>query len=191
MTERDTQRSKLYKAEQVLDRFAAPLREVADVEKYIARQMKRATLRARYGTAVDPDRWSLAIKDGRGTRCALAYGSHAISLPLWARKDWVVLHELAHVIHNRLSRSFGGSRIAELHGGASHGWQFAAIYLDLVRFCMGAEAHDALKASFKERKVRFRPKRSAGPATPEQKARLAALREAKRNLPMAAKTKGK
>jgi len=175
MTERDTQRSKLYKAEAVLDKFASPIREIADVEKYVARQMKRATIRTRYGTAVDPDRWSLAIKDGRGTRRALAYGSHAIGLPLWARKDWVVLRELAHVIHNRLPMAREGTRRQELSGGASHGWQFAAIYLDLVRFCMGAEAAEALKASFRKHKVRFRAKRQAPAGAAE---RMAAIRAA-------------
>lgn len=67
-----------------------------------------------------------------------------------------------------------GSRALELRGGAAHGWQYAAIYLDLVHFCMGKEAADALKAAFKDHKVRFRPKRQRT-VTPQQIERLAAM----------------
>lgn len=74
----------------------------------------------------------------------------------------VVLHELAHIIHNRLGSSWGrGERKAELSGGASHGWQFAAIFLDLVHFIIGKEAADQLKAAYKAARVRFRAKRKS------------------------------
>jgi len=57
------------------------------------------------------------------------------------------------------------------------------VLLDLVRFVMGREAHDVLKASFKEHKVRFTAPRAKRQYTPEQleilRARLAAGREAK------------
>lgn len=169
MTERDSQRSKLYKAERkALEPLKTELPTVGDVERYIHKQVKRVALQTRYGGALDLERWPLKITDGRGTRKALAHGSRKISLPAgWARCDWVALHEFAHIVHNRLGVvPLYGTRTKELEGGASHGWQFAAIYIDLVHFCMGAEAADALKAEFKAARVRWRPKqkRTASPA---------------------------
>lgn len=162
MKERDNQRARLYAAENEafgkgdnLKPIATKLPKVKDVERYVKRQMKRATLKKRYSSALNNE---IEIHDGRGHRCAKAYGTRTIAIPLWARCDWVVLHETAHIIHARILR-IGyrppGSRLKELYGGAPHGWQFAAIYMDLVRFCMGKEAADTLKAEFKKHKVRF------------------------------------
>lgn len=174
--ERDTQRAKLYRSEQALVPFSKPLPSTKDVTRYLVRQSTRATLVRRYGSAVDMTKRPVTVKDGRGRLSACAWGGYAISIPLWARNDRVVLHEWAHVIHSRLAfRCQDAERVAELRGGAAHGWQFAAIYLDLVHFCMGAEAADALKASYRACHVRFRPKQKRV-ATPEQIARLAACR---------------
>ena len=184
------QRSKSYPAARIaLKDIAAPLPTVGDLEKYLARQSARATLRSRYGKAVDVSDWKLEVSDGRRCRRALAYGTYKIAIPRWARNDWVVLHEWAHIVHARvtamergecLPRMVGyGSRTSELAGGPFHGWQYAAVYLDLVRFCMNTEAADALKTAFKEHRVRFRPKRTVT-ATPDQLERLAAMRAAAR-----------
>jgi len=184
MAERDSQRKKLYTAERVaLEPLAIPLLTTDDVKAYLVKQLSRATLQRRYGNVVDLKEWGLTVADGRGTRRALAYGTYKISLPLWARTDWVALHEVAHVIHDRLSstRARRGDRNWELRGGAAHGWQYAAIYLDLVRYIKGKEAGDALKAAFKAHKVRFRPKQKrAVSVTPEVlAARLEKARTAK------------
>jgi putative metallohydrolase (TIGR04338 family) len=168
---RDTQRSRLYKAETALINIAKPLYEVRDVEKYVKRVLARQSILRRY-PRTNPN---VRVKDGRGTRRALAYGSHTISLPLWARNEAVVLHELAHTI---AVRHYYREKIA------GHGWQFAAILLDLVRAMMGKEAHDLLRASFKEHKVRYVAPRQKRELTPEQReelrARLAAIRAEKK-----------
>jgi hypothetical protein len=183
MKERDSQRSKLYTAEkEALEQFATPLPKVEDIQAYILKQSARTTLQTRYGRAREVANWPIMIGDGRRTRRALAYGTNKMTFPRWARKDWVVLHEWAHIIHNRLDargsllKSNVGTRTEELQGGASHGWQYAAIYLDLVRFCMGKEAYEALKAAFKTHKVRYKPKRSVV-VTEEMLGRLKAARE--------------
>ena len=94
-------------------------------------------------------------------------GRH-IRLGVWARQPIVVLHEIAHHL-----------------AGLSHGhdWRFCQVMLDLVRHFMGREAHDALKASFKEHRVRFTEPRKRGPVSPERRAQLveqlAAARAAK------------
>ncbi|AXQ69237.1 hypothetical protein HOU02_gp488 [Caulobacter phage CcrBL9] len=88
-------------------------------------------------------------------------------MPRWARCEHIVLHEVAHSLTIRR------------HGYhvASHGWQYAAIYLDLVRFGMGVEAHRMLKESFKAHKVRWTPKKTRT-ASPEVLERLAKARAA-------------
>lgn len=186
MKERDNQRSKLYKAERVaLEGRAKPLPSVKDVERYLVKQSKRKPLQERYGSVVDLQRWSMQVKDGRGRVKACAFhDARSIAIPRWARNDWVVLHEWAHIIHMRLSSAYsrGGTRTVELDGGAAHGWQFAAIYLDLVRFCMGREAWSALKEAFRSHKVRYRAKRprSMSPETRQALSERMALARAAR-----------
>lgn len=160
--ERDNQRSKVYAAERLaLEPLQTPIPTVRDVERYLAKQSKRKTLQERYGTAVDLTRWPIQVKDGRGRSNACAfYDAKSIALPLWARNDRVILHEWAHIIHMRLGLGRAGTRSAELLGGASHGWQFVAIYLDLIRFCMGREAWVAMKAACKQKRVRWKAKRA-------------------------------
>jgi putative metallohydrolase (TIGR04338 family) len=58
--------------------------------------------------------------------------------------EWLVLHELAHAIAPR---------------GHSHDALWARIYLELVKFKMGREAHDALRSEFKAQRVKFNPPR--------------------------------
>lgn len=158
--QRDSQRKKVYRAESVLLRFAKPLREVSDVERFLRKQLKRQAILRRYPDAAEAFR----VKDGRGTRNALAYGTHTISIPLWARNEAIVLHEAAHVIT---------SRHINVRKASAHGWEFCATLLDLVRFIMGREAHDALKQSFKDNKVRFTKPRKRKALTDEQRAALA------------------
>jgi putative metallohydrolase (TIGR04338 family) len=164
------QRKRVYTAEAVLRTFAKPLREVRDVEKYVTRVLARQSINRKYPD-LNPD---VRVKDGRGRRNACAHGSRSISIPLWARNDWIVLHELAHtIVHRHFKRS----------EAASHGWQFASVFLDLVMSMMGKEAHDALRASFKAHKVRYTEPRKRV-VTPEQRdvlrARLAAMRAAQK-----------
>lgn len=169
---RDTQREKVYRSDRIARRaMPSPLLTVPEIERYLKKKVSgRATLVRRYGIAADFSRWEVAVGDGRGTRRALAHGTSKITIPLWARDEWVVLHEIAHIIHGRLDYQWHrspmgvrtaivGDRKEELKGGPWHGWQFCAVFLDLVQFCMGAEAAEVLKAAFKENNVRWRPKR--------------------------------
>ncbi|UTC29781.1 hypothetical protein BAJUN_01510 [Bajunvirus bajun] len=170
--ERDSQRSKLYKAEGVLRSRAARLETVPDIERFIAKVIARAPIQERYGRWL---RTPIKVKDGRGRSNA---GGHEryITMPLWSRTDHIVLHELAHTLTRRK------------HGldVAGHGWQYAAIYLDLVWFGMGREAHDVLKASFKAGKVRFAEPRKRAPLTDEAKAVLAGRLKTARDARLAA-----
>lgn len=159
---RDSQRSKLYKAEAVLKPFAKPLPSVKDVERFtryvwsLGRVQQAFPQIAISGTP--------KIKDGRGRRRACAFGGHAIAIPLWARDSHIVLHELAHIVTRR---KFGA-------GPPGHGWEFCETYLRLTLYVLGREAHDALKASFKANRVKFRQPRQGKPLTPERRAQLTA-----------------
>lgn len=154
---RDTQRSKLYKAERVLDAFKTETPTVAHVEKLVARVLASKRVRAKY----PPRTGSVAVKDGRGRRRACSsFG--AISIPRWSRKDWIVLHEMAHELASHMA------------GRAAHGWEFAECYLYLVKLFMGREAHDALKASFKEHRVRYTKPRKGRTLSPEEREAMAA-----------------
>jgi putative metallohydrolase (TIGR04338 family) len=82
------------------------------------------------------------VKDGRGTRCAYSYGGE-IGLPRWARKEWVILHELAHEL---TANKF-----------AAHGPEFVACYLRLVEIFLGFEQRQKLGAEFLKRNVKTRP----------------------------------
>ncbi len=166
--ERDSQKGKLYKAEKILLPISQRLETVPEMEKYLKKVLDRAPIQRRYS------RWlgrKIVVKDGRG--CRHAYGNYNwIKMPRWARSQHIVLHEVAHALTLRKH----GDAVAD------HGWQYAAIYLDLVKFGMGAEAHDALKASFKQHKVRFKAKVKRNVVvTAETLARLAAAREARKS----------
>lgn len=167
--ERDSQRQKLYLAELVLKDFSKPVSSIADVERLVARVWGSKRVQESWPAAFKPD-WlrSPYVKDGRGCRVARG-GSSSITIPLWARTEYIVLHELAHTLTRR---QFGVYV-------AGHGWQFCAVYLRLVLLFMGRAAHDALKASFKERRVRFRPKRQVVISTERRLELAARLREAR------------
>lgn len=143
--ERDSQRARVYASDKALESLSKPLPKVADVEAYVERLFAMKRLAKKYPGAIRSG-WSLPIvKDGRGVRRAKG-GTSGIIIPLWARNEGVVCHELAHTI---AWRHFGSAP-------AAHGWQYCAVYLDIVKWMMGRAAHDALKAAFKANKVRFR-----------------------------------
>ncbi len=159
---RDTQKQKLYNAERVLRAYADPLPTVADMEKYVAKVLKRAPIVARYPQDLQP----IDVCPGKwGQRRALAHGGDRISMPKWSRDTHIVLHEVAHVI---ASRVHGARNIA------GHGWQYAKVYIDLVHFMMGREAAEALKISFAHHGVRYKAPRPKKRLTPSQKADLVA-----------------
>jgi hypothetical protein len=101
--------------------------------------------------------------------------------------ELLVLHEMAHLIHQR-EMHIGGMRphIAIPYDwrhrkgySAGHGWRWAMIYLQLVRWFMGGEVAKRLKVAFKVERVRHHAPRVMSPA-----ARAAAaerLRKARTN----------
>lgn len=164
---RDTQRARLYKADDVLAQWSKPLPKVADMERFVKKVWSSKRLKASYPKAmkIRPP----AVKDGRGHSRNATGGYWEIDMPRWSRTTAVVLHELAHVITQR-----------EFPAAAAHGWEYSGVYLRLALLFMGREAHDAFKKSMKEHRVRFTAPRERKPLTPEVRAvlveRLAAAR---------------
>lgn len=173
--ERDSQRSKVYAAEgEALGRLKTDYTSVAECQAYLDKVTSSAWFKRHYGTG-----YSITVQSGAGYRRATSYGGKRgrIQLPRWARKRWVIIHEVAH----NVTKAKHGESIA------AHGWQFAGIYLTLVTHYLGKEDGDRLKVAFKKHKVRFTPPRTRAPLSEEQKAiqveRLAAARAARAAKP--------
>jgi putative metallohydrolase (TIGR04338 family) len=154
---RDTQKSRLYKAEECLEAFGGRLEKTTEIADFLTKVLNRAPVQARYAPYLSRE---IAVKDGRGCRIARG-GTHHIKLPKWARSKEVALHEVAHTL---TTRKFGSEV-------AAHGREYASVFLDLVRFGLGQEAHDALVASFKTHRVKYRSPR--GKAKPVHARRVA------------------
>lgn len=176
---RDSQRSKVYKAENIAFKGHAKanesLPEIEDIERYVRHVWSLKRVQDAFPRAVV--NWRLgapAVHDGRGRRSACGAVGF-ISMPKRARVAWIVLHELAHTISRRIDYNIAG-----------HGWQYAATYLTLVRLVLGVEAHDLLKAQFKAHRVRYREPRSRAPLSPERRAILVERLRTARELRMAA-----
>lgn len=172
--ERDSQRAKVYRSDRSLIGWTKlttplgsdPLMTLPEVTKLVNKVADSAYVIKKYGI-----HHSMDVMDGRGRRSAFGSPSGVVGFPKWSRSPGIVMHEMAHVYTPRRA--------------AAHGWQFCAIYLDLVRHFMGKEAEATLKAAFKKNGVKFtkpRPKR-ASTMTPEAREalleRLAAARAVK------------
>lgn len=177
---RDTQKSKVYTAERALHAINPAFKTWAEVEAYVKKVVKSAYLQRKYEKRAYRI-GNLHVFKGRGGGFASdgkivyhGWGEYErfygpqITLGVWARRESVILHEIAHHLVG-----FG-------HG---HDWAFCEVYLDLVRHFMGKEAHALLKESYRKNKVRFTKPYKRAPLTPEQKAaaceRLAKAREAR------------
>lgn len=168
---RDSQRSKVYKADKSLDQFSTKYDNLIACTHLVKRVWRMQRFKSAFPEAA---RLSPPSVIHRCLYRRTAWGGFwAINLPEWARTTGIVVHELAHTICARQYRH---------EGHPAHGWQFCEIYLKLTLYVMGREAHDALKAAFKENRVKYRPPRKRQ-ITPEQRAvlveRMTAARLAK------------
>lgn len=149
---RDTQRSKVYRAEEALKSLVGSEGlTVPECQALIDKWASSAYLRRHYPQASV----RCEVRDGRGHRRAVYYSEYAVQeagfftgwrpvihLPKWARSKLVLAHEYAHHLAPE---------------GAKHDHEWAALYLYLVRVFIGKWAEDELKASFKTNRVKFRP----------------------------------
>ncbi len=162
---RDSQRSKLYRAECVIeigDRVFLLNSDCQDYADHVTqspawKKLCREHKISRPGITVLPAREN----SGR----ARAWGRY-VTIPYGQRRASTLLHELAHCCTPRIY--------------AAHGREFARAFLLLVRQEMGADAATALATSYRKHGVRYR-KRSTRQVSDEEKQRLrerlAAVRE--------------
>lgn len=159
---RDSQRSKVYKAEDSLKelRLEFPkLYERFESMGSIQGYVDRITNSKWWGKYEAPDMGEtndtplrnpkkVTVKDGRGLRRATAYRLHCeIQMPCWARYRLLILHELTHILQSQRP---------------GHGRQFCRIFMDLVRRFAGKKESEALKQAFKNGKVKWTKKRKGG-----------------------------
>jgi putative metallohydrolase (TIGR04338 family) len=150
---RDAQRARCYRAEEAvrdqLERGGRRFGSVADMEAYVEALRHAAWFAAACG-GVAP---AIRVGAGSGSRRARATyrmdtGAQAIQVPRAARRESVLLHELAHcAVVARCG----------LHGAAAHGWQWAATYLQLVERRLGPSPAAALRDAFGRQRVRWQP----------------------------------
>lgn len=170
---RDTQRAKVYKAEGEAFKGHTKANErletVPDIERYVQYVFGLKRVRDAFPSAMPSPLRGLGfggyslptVGDGRARRRA-GGNVRGIIMPKWSRSKWVVLHELAHTISMRV---YG-------FGIAGHGWEYCSVYLSLVRYALGVEAHDLLKAQFKTHRVKFRAPRKRREISVEQRVAL-------------------
>jgi putative metallohydrolase (TIGR04338 family) len=167
---RDTQRARLYAAERAAaaaagDTFHGRTIPNDECQAWVDDLMRRPAMQSR---------WGIHPIDVIMKRGGSAYGGGGrITLPLFARNPWVILHEVAHnLTPNRY---------------AAHGPEFAGVLLFLVRTRLGNEAGAALLAEYRTHKVRRNTAAVPAPTRPVvTKAQRAAKERARRTRPVTA-----
>jgi putative metallohydrolase (TIGR04338 family) len=170
---RDSQRSKLYRAEEEIASFETSYPTLKEVDDYCKRVVNDKWFVKHFGLC------EFGVKDGRGARAARGIGWDDLSgkrllritIPLWARTDRIILHELCH-----------GLKLLDKEPG--HGRVFARTYLAMVKHFMGKEAASVLRASYKHHRVKY--VKTSGVKRPlsleEKQARIARLRAYRASL---------
>lgn len=172
---RDSQRSKVYAAENAAQRTAGipgfaldpAYRDLDACRRFIIEVCSRKRVQNHYPRAVRIADGHFRLRPGTGNRRAtcLPGFNPVITLPLWSRNEAVMLHELAHALCDP---------------AVHHGWQFAECEIWLWRQHFGVAASETLERAFKSGKVKYRKPRPKRQMTDAERAvlveRLAAAR---------------
>ena len=167
---RDSQRSKVYAAEQATSMCRAgaepDLRSMKDLAEFVNGRIVGSS----YWRRSHPKVKAVIVADGRGRSAAGgSYYRRRITMPLWSRSRLIVCHELAHVVTDPEE--------------PAHGWAFCAEYLRLVERFIGRAEAEELRASFKAHGVKYLAPRAKRQISPEEyqvlRERLSAARARK------------
>lgn len=176
---RDSQRTRVYRAEHEAFgvehgraiAWATAFHSVAQMRAYVLDVAGNSSVKWRFPHPEGTRAWlaRLAVTDGRGRRSAAASSvDHAIAIPIAYRADWVLLHELAHILSTH--------RFGHEADFAPHGWRFAETYSCLVYWMLGSDAATALASSFEANRVAHRDQRpTTVPATDHAIAEISKL----------------
>jgi hypothetical protein len=140
--ERDSQRTAVYRAEDEIEQFSHSFNSRQQVERFVNKTWEESVQPMTRLFIGDPPRVDILPSHARSAYARPIENVIAVAL---CDGEATVLHELAHIVSYRLF----GCLVA------GHGWQYCAIYLDLVEHVMGRKAHKALKASFERWNVQF------------------------------------
>ena len=163
---KDSQKGKVYAAERrafaaVGGKATEPLTE-KEVREFA--EKARRWLDQKHGLYASPIDFQFPTHGQGGAWASRGWRSTLMFTPS-AKKRWIVLHEVAHLIAVQKHPEYDGDDRA-------HGWVFCDLYLMLVQHYLGVEAAKRLRAEFRAEGARYRPKRTRN-LTAEQKAELA------------------
>ena len=148
---RDSQQNKLYNAEySLIPSGSDDYLEFPDVILKIAEVVNDTWFRKKFGRLFsDTD---LKVEDANPRQnMAYAYGTNKLSFPPNFCNIPIILHELSHIIMDRLSFVVHFRREY-----TTHGRMFAFIYSELVKKYMGDSEHTILKTGYKNFNVKYR-----------------------------------
>jgi len=154
--ENDTQRQKLYDAEQhagvrirtELDEIEV-LSSIENIQKFVNKLTVSAWFRKRFGQHF------ITVKSKRGYGASAQLCSNTIRFSKYSRSMIIVLHEIAHIVKKP-------------GAGGAHGRFFARTLIELVEHVVGKGAAKILKEHFKEGRVKYLPKRELSEETREK-----------------------
>lgn len=140
MTPRDSQRSKVYRAERELPE-GNYFPQITELQNYVDRIVLSRWFEKHY-----PSINAILVKDGRGRCSACGYNNRAfgyIKMPKWSRREIFILHEIAHVV------------TPEQY--ANHGREFVKNYIALIERWMKFNPRPV----FREHRVKWHSKRKS------------------------------
>lgn len=171
---RDSQRAKVYRAEAILkhhrghSRWAADLKagDLISARVYVGKLATDARI-LRWWPAAASIAPILDLARSKSRHTSYTRAGHVMRLTRQHLGcEWALLHEFAHMIvwwqHQEHDKAAGRNWF-DLKCCASHGREFAAIYLRLVRYRLGKEAEESLRAAFVAERVRYRKRRDLAP----------------------------
>jgi putative metallohydrolase (TIGR04338 family) len=147
---RDVQRKHLYEAErEAFPNTVHPLLpDLLSCQLVVDKIVGSAWARRHFPRLGGRDR-KIVVGDGRGTRKGLSRtGQNRITLPRQMRRVWVILHELAHQATDSI---YGHD------GAASHGPEFARVYLMLLRHYLGPAGEERLRLALVAHRCKITP----------------------------------
>lgn len=154
---RDYQRSKVYRAENVLinQPYNTRLNSLEEVQDFLKHLTNSCWFKRRWKLQKQ-----IIVVDGRGRQKASGSSTQlTIWLPLWARTKVVILHELSHVLSGRgVVGVAPETTCPSYHKSyeAGHGREFCKRFLALIKHELGKQAWKDLKESYKSAGVKVR-----------------------------------
>jgi len=157
---RDSQRTKLYRAERAFWNNHAAGQYTPDFNKGGFHELVHQVESIWADAAVKKAFPEIATRPVPNVKTNKRRGAHAapyfneLAFSQGTCQPWVVIHELAHIIHYRIVFADGQHATDQ----ADHGPEYAAVYLRLTEICFGFEAREGLAASFRKGRVKIAPK---------------------------------